>query len=177
MTIGIFERTAKSAKPRLAQPVDIKCRAVPELRPTLQFLVVRTERPLMKVPAAARLVVAILLLTFVAGPKPFLPPPPATPKRPVTDEYQGVKITDDYRWLENWDDPEVKQWSAAQNARSREYLDHLPARPAIRQQIKQAVSASSAAVLRSAISRRRSVRHEIPAAPAAARAGGFAFGR
>jgi len=99
----------------------------------------------MKVASAARLVIAILLLTFAAGAQnPSLPGPPATPKRPVTDEYQGVKVTDDYRWLENWDDPEVKQWSAAQNARSREYLDHLPARPAIKQQIKQALSASSA---------------------------------
>src|ERR1700694_4173535 len=70
---------------------------------------------------------------------------PTTPKHPVTAEYQGVKITDNYRWLENWDDPEVKQWSAAQNARSREYLDHLPARPAIQQMLKKALSASSAA--------------------------------
>ncbi len=59
-----------------------------------------------------------------------IPKPPDAPKHLVTDEYQGVKVTDDYRWLENWDDPAVKQWSAAQNARTREYLDHLPARPA-----------------------------------------------
>ena len=99
----------------------------------------------MKVTASCRLVLVILLLNLVAGAQsPSLPPPPATPKRPVTDEYQGVKITDEYRWLENWDDPEVKQWSTAQNARSREYLDHLPARPDIKEQIKQAVTASSA---------------------------------
>ena len=46
--------------------------------------------------------------------------PPATPKRPITDQYQGVNVTDDYRWLENWDDPEVKQWNAAQNARDQQ---------------------------------------------------------
>jgi prolyl oligopeptidase len=49
---------------------------------------------------------------------PFVPPPPATPKRPVTDEYGATKVTDDYRRLESWDNPEVKQWSAAQNART-----------------------------------------------------------
>ena len=69
---------------------------------------------------------------------------PDTPKRPVNDEYQGVKVADDYRWLENWDDPAVKQWSAAENARTREYLDRLPARGAIKDRLKQLIGASSA---------------------------------
>ena len=69
--------------------------------------------------------------------------PPDTPRHPVTDEYQGVKVTEDYRWLENWDDPAVKQWSAAQNARTRDYFDHLPARNAIRDRIAQLIAASS----------------------------------
>ncbi len=100
----------------------------------------------MKLSASARLTIAIFLMTLAAlAQAPSVPQPPATPKHPVTDEYQGVKVTDDYRWLENWDDPEVKQWNAAQSARSREYLDHLPARPAIRQMLKEALSASSAA--------------------------------
>ncbi len=100
----------------------------------------------MKVTAFTRLAIATSLMTLAAlAQAPPLPQPPATAKRPVTDEYQGIKVTDDYRWLENWDEPEVKQWSAAQNARSREYLDHLPARPAIVQMLKQALSASSAA--------------------------------
>ncbi len=100
----------------------------------------------MKIIVSARLTLAIFLLSLVAPAQaPSIPQPPATAKHPVTDEYQGIKVTDDYRWLENWDDPAVKQWNTAQNARSREYLDHLPARPAIRQMLKQALSASSAA--------------------------------
>ena len=73
-----------------------------------------------------------------------VPRPPDTPKRPVTDEYQGVKVTDDYRWLENWDDPAVKEWSALQNKRTRAYLDHLTARPAIKERLKHLAGASSA---------------------------------
>jgi prolyl oligopeptidase len=96
--------------------------------------------------SSARLVLAVVLITLIASAQgPSIPAQPATPKRPVTDEYQGVKVTDDYRWLENWDDPQVKQWSSAQNARSREYLDHLVSRPAIQLMLKQALSASSAA--------------------------------
>ena len=91
----------------------------------------------------ARLAVSLLLATCIAA-VPSIPPRPVTPKRPVVDEYHGVKVVDDYRWLENWDDPEVKQWSAAENARTREYLDNLPPRPAIRERIRQLVTASSA---------------------------------
>jgi prolyl oligopeptidase len=93
---------------------------------------------------SARLFVCVLLLavsTFAQS--PALAPPPETPKRAVTDEYQGVKVVDDYRWLENWDDPQVKQWSAAQNARTRAYLDKLPSRSGIKDRLHQLISASS----------------------------------
>jgi prolyl oligopeptidase len=84
----------------------------------------------------------IAFATLAQG--PAISKPPAAPKRPVTDEYHGIKVTDDYRWLENWDDPEVKQWSVAENARTREYLDRLPARAAIKERMHQLVAASSA---------------------------------
>jgi prolyl oligopeptidase len=87
---------------------------------------------------------ACLLALVAVAQSPTIPSPADTPKRPVVDDYHGVKVTDDYRWLENWDDPAVKQWSAAQNARARDYLDQLPARPAIRERLKQLISASSA---------------------------------
>jgi len=62
---------------------------------------------------------------------------PATPKRPVSDVYHGVRVTDDYRWLEDWNDPAVKQWSSAENTYTRNYLDHLPSRPAIKDRLHQ----------------------------------------
>jgi len=74
---------------------------------------------------------------------PSIPKLPDVPKRPVTDDYQGVSVTDDYRWLENWDDPETKQWSVAENAHSREYFDRLPARAAIKERFRQLISDSS----------------------------------
>src|SRR5580700_4163341 len=49
-----------------------------------------------------------------------------TPKKPVTDDYGGIKVVDDYRWLESAADPDVRQWSSSQNARTRSYLDQLP---------------------------------------------------
>src|ERR1700719_843093 len=63
--------------------------------------------------------------------------PPETLKKPVTDEYQGVKVQDDYQWLENDADPAVKTWSDAQNQRTRAYLDKLPDRAAIEKQLTE----------------------------------------
>jgi prolyl oligopeptidase len=60
---------------------------------------------------------------------------PATPKRPVTDVYHGVKVVDDYRWLEDDASPEVARWVAAQNALTHRYLDAIPERPAIAKQV------------------------------------------
>ncbi|HEU4436814.1 MAG TPA: S9 family peptidase, partial [candidate division Zixibacteria bacterium] len=65
------------------------------------------------------------------------PAPPATPKKPVTDVYQGVKVTEDYRWLEDYKNPEVREWSEAQNARTRAFLDKLPGREQIQKRLKE----------------------------------------
>jgi prolyl oligopeptidase len=67
-----------------------------------------------------------------------------TPKKPVTDEYQGVKVQDDYQWLEKDDDPAVKAWSDAQNQRTRKYLDKLPDRAAIEKQLTDWYAKTSA---------------------------------
>src|SRR5882762_3810444 len=60
-----------------------------------------------------------------------------TPKKPVTDEYQGIKVEDPYQWLEKDDDPAVKGWSDAQNQQTRAYLDKLPDRAAIEKQLTE----------------------------------------
>ena len=74
-------------------------------------------------------IISVLALTnlFGAGPQ--------TPKKPVTDEYQGVTVQDDYQWLEKDDDRAVKAWSDTQNQRTRKYLDKLPDRTAIEKQL------------------------------------------
>jgi len=70
-------------------------------------------------------------------------PLPETPKRPVTDTYHGVAVSEDYRWLESWDDPAVPAWNEAQNAHARSVLDALPDAAAIRERVAQLVKSSS----------------------------------
>ncbi len=59
-----------------------------------------------------------------------------TPKRPVTDRYGKVEVKDDYRWLENWNDPAVQAWSDSRSAAARSFLDRLPMRAAVLRQVE-----------------------------------------
>ena len=69
--------------------------------------------------------------------------PPASPRRPVTDQYGSVSVRDDYRWLENGSDPEVLAWSDAQNVYARAVLDALPDREAISRRVRELKAAPS----------------------------------
>lgn len=69
--------------------------------------------------------------------------PPDTPKRPVTDTYHGVAVQDDYRWLEDWNQKTVQQWSDAQNAYARSHLDHLPNVAEIRARVTEIMAAKT----------------------------------
>jgi prolyl oligopeptidase len=89
-------------------------------------------------PRSIPLAVVLLCLAGAAQAAPALP---ETPKKPVVDTYHGVKVPDDYRWLERDDDPAVKAWSDAQNAVARDFLDAIPARKEILARVTQLTSA------------------------------------
>ena len=67
-----------------------------------------------------------------------------TERRPVTDRYYDVTVTDDYRWLENASDPDVRAWTDMQNQHTRAALDPLPGRQALEQRLTQILNAQSA---------------------------------
>jgi prolyl oligopeptidase len=68
---------------------------------------------------------------------------PETPKQPVTDTYWGTTVTENYRWLENWDDPKVKTWVDEQNKLTHGLLDGYPERTAIAKYLKKLYGAES----------------------------------
>lgn len=70
-------------------------------------------------------------------------PPPTTPTDNVVDTIQGERIADPYRWLEDWNDPKVRAWSDAQNARTRAYLDGLPDRGTVKTELTRLISQTS----------------------------------
>ena len=61
----------------------------------------------------------------------------------ATDTYHGVRVEDPYRWLENAQDPKVRDWSAAEDLRTRRYLDGLAQRTPIFKQLFSQISATS----------------------------------
>ena len=64
-------------------------------------------------------------------------------RKPVTNDYHGTVVVDDYQWLENAADPAVKKWGAAQNDHARAYLDKLETRPLVKDHLQRLVAKTS----------------------------------
>lgn len=61
----------------------------------------------------------------------------------VVDTLHGAAVHDPYRWLENWENPEVQAWSNAQNTHARGMLDNLPGIQAIHHRLGEIMAATS----------------------------------
>ncbi len=62
---------------------------------------------------------------------------PHTKKVDVTDDYFGVKVADPYRWLEDENSPETKEWIKKQNEVTFSYLSKIPYRTKIKERLEQ----------------------------------------
>jgi prolyl oligopeptidase len=62
---------------------------------------------------------------------------PPTKKGDVVDDYFGTKVPDPYRWLENDNATDVKEWVEAQNKVTFAYLEKIPFRAQIRQRLEK----------------------------------------
>ena len=62
---------------------------------------------------------------------------PSSAKVEQYDDYHGKSIHDPYRWLEDPDAPETREWIAAQNALTLAHLERLPAREPFRRRLSE----------------------------------------
>ncbi len=62
---------------------------------------------------------------------------PKTLKKPVTDTYFGEKISDPFRWLENDQSKETKNWVKAQNKVTFNFLNKIPFKKEIRDRLEK----------------------------------------
>ncbi len=65
---------------------------------------------------------------------------PETKREEVVEEIHGVKIVDPYRWLENFDQPEVQDWIDIQNNHTKELLAKIPNYQSAYDRIKEFLS-------------------------------------
>src|SRR5256714_6489048 len=95
--LGFKRRKRRFPNPPKAKPgINPRLIVIERKGESAFFILMRNRFSL--VIAGAVWIVALLNLS---GAEPL----PQTPKKPVTDEYQGVKVEDNYQWLEQDDDP------------------------------------------------------------------------
>jgi prolyl oligopeptidase len=87
--------------------------------------------------------VLILLMSACSSDKVKVPPPPETAVVDVTDNVNGVTITDPYRWLENQESPDTRAWIKAQNEYTDGILGKLPGRAEFREFLSRMIKVNS----------------------------------
>ncbi|HEU4575190.1 MAG TPA: prolyl oligopeptidase family serine peptidase [Chitinophagaceae bacterium] len=62
---------------------------------------------------------------------------PVTRKVDTVTDYFGTKVPDPYRWLEDDNSPETKEWVIAQNKVTQDYLSQIPYRPQVKKRLEE----------------------------------------
>ena len=83
-------------------------------------------RTLFRFTAVIALAVPGASICYAQTPSVAPAKPPVAPVRPVTDDYFGTKVVDNYRYMENLNDPEVQSWFKNQDAYTRAALASIP---------------------------------------------------
>ena len=66
-----------------------------------------------------------------------MPTYPETPAYDISDVLHGETIADPYRWLEDGEAPETRDWTDRQNALTQAYLSSVPGRQRIRSRLEE----------------------------------------
>lgn len=90
--------------------------------------------------------VAILLLGSIAirgvslgasSPGPTIRAYPSAPRGAQIDDYNGVKVPDPYRWMEDIDSPQTRNWVHAEATLASHYIAAIPGRDVIENRLKK----------------------------------------
>jgi prolyl oligopeptidase len=75
-----------------------------------------------------------------------MPNYPSTPTSDVLETLHGETIPDPYRWLEDGESPGTREWTDAQNALTRSYLDAVPGRGDLHRRLDQLLAIGAISV-------------------------------
>ncbi len=73
--------------------------------------------------------------------------PPVAPIQPVTDDYFGTNVVDNYRWMENLNDPEVQAWFKSQDTYARATLASIPGRDTLLARLRELFTSLATSVI------------------------------
>jgi prolyl oligopeptidase len=79
--------------------------------------------------------ISVLLASGVPAQSPYSYP--QTKKVDQVDDYNGVKVSDPYRWLESTDSDESRAWIQAENKLTNSYLETIPQRAQIKSRLTE----------------------------------------
>ncbi|MBZ5559760.1 MAG: prolyl oligopeptidase family serine peptidase [Acidobacteriia bacterium] len=85
-----------------------------------------------------RVVLVVAAVTALVAQSSLTYPQPR--KGDVVDTYAGTKVADPYRWMEDLNAPELKQWIDAENVITFKYLDALSVRDQLKKRITELYS-------------------------------------
>ncbi|HEX3989384.1 MAG TPA: prolyl oligopeptidase family serine peptidase, partial [Verrucomicrobiae bacterium] len=81
---------------------------------------------------------AVSLLALMAIlPCSAAPDYPPARRDAALDDYNGIKVADPYRWMEQLDSPETRQWVEAEARLTYSYLEKIPVRKKLQSRIKE----------------------------------------
>ncbi len=75
-----------------------------------------------------------------------MPKYPPTPTSDTAETLHGETIPDPYRWLEDGESPATREWTAAQNALTRSYLNAVPGRADLHRRLDQLLAIGAISV-------------------------------
>src|SRR5438552_18961082 len=81
------------------------------------------------------LVVCAFLASSVTDQSRFDNPKPRRSNQ--TDDFNGTKVADPYRWMEETDSPETRSWIDAENNLTQSYISAIPQREAIKNRLTE----------------------------------------
>src|SRR3954463_7958687 len=80
---------------------------------------------------------SILFVTDLCSMDRTGPNYPPTRSEAVSDQVHGVTVPDPYRWLEDSNSGDVREWTERQNELTRKILDSVPGRDKLRSRLDQ----------------------------------------
>ena len=82
-------------------------------------------------------IITLLIISIIFGKNQVLPIPPKTQRVDVNETIHGIEVVDPYRWLEDGDSAETREWINTQKEYTQRVIGSLPRREELKQRLTE----------------------------------------